>query len=225
MKNPHFDAVALLVPIPLGDIPQGWTVGPLSSVADVNALAIRKDKEPDEIHYIDIASVSPGKVDKVQTMAFFEAPGRARRIVRHGDIIWSTVRPNRKSFALILDPKANTIASTGFAVISGNKVPFTYLYQALTTEEFVGYLVNHATGSAYPAVLAGDFEKAEILIPTKDVLDQFHTATNPMYELKDCLERKIARLRSCRDLLLPKLISGELDLEHLDIDLGEPVTA
>jgi type I restriction enzyme S subunit len=124
-----------------------------------------------------------------------------------------------------MDPQENTIASTGFAVISGTKAPFTYLYQALTTEDFVGYLVNHATGSAYPAVLAGDFERAEILIPPKGVMDQYHVNTKGMYELKDRLERKNIRLRATRDLLLPKLISGQLDVEHLDIDVGEPVTA
>ena len=43
------------------------------------------------------SSVSPGKIDKIEAMLFVEAPGSARRIVKHGDIIWSTVRPNRRS--------------------------------------------------------------------------------------------------------------------------------
>lgn len=214
-----------LVSSPLGDIPQGWSLRPLSSIAQVNALSVKKGREPEDINYIDIASVSPGKIDAIQPMPYSDAPGRARRIVRHGDIIWSTVRPNRKSYSLIIDPLPNTIASTGFAVISGTSVPFTFLYQTVTTDDFVGYLVNHATGSAYPAVLAGDFEKAEILVPSDDLMNKFHEVTADLYALKDRLERKNLRLRATRDLLLPKLISGQLDVEHLDIEAGEPQAA
>lgn len=115
------------------------------------------------------------------------------------------------------------IVSTGFAVISGTKAPFSYLYHALTTEEFVGYLVNHATGSAYPAVNSGDFEKATILVPSQDVLAAFHEIVEPMFTAKHCMAEKNKRLRASRDLLLPKLISGKLDVEELDIDTGEPL--
>jgi len=183
----------------------------------VNALSIKKGQEPEEVNYVDIASVSTGEIDEVKVLSFSEAPGRARRIVRHGDIIWSTVRPNRKSYSLILNPLQNMIASTGFAVISGTKAPFTYLYHALTTDDFVGYLVNHATGSAYPAVNSGDFEKATILVPTDRLLSAFHETTSDMFLLKHSLHEKSHRLRQTRDLLLPKLISGQLDVEDLDI--------
>jgi type I restriction enzyme S subunit len=213
-----------LVDSALGKIPEGWKNLPLSQVADVNATSIKKGNEPGEVNYVDIASVSTGTIDEVRLLSFAEAPGRARRIVRHGDIIWSTVRPNRKSYSLVLNPLENMIASTGFAVISGTKAPFTYLYHALTTEDFVGYLVNHATGSAYPAVNSGDFEKANILVPSQDVLAAFHDATNGMFLLKYNLQEKNRRLCKTRDLLLPKLISGQLDVEDLDVETYEAIT-
>lgn len=213
-----------LVDSPLGKIPAGWKHQPLVSIADVNAQSIKKGQEPDEVNYVDIASVSTGKIDEVRLLPFAEAPGRARRIVRHGDIIWSTVRPNRKSYSLILNPLQDMIASTGFAVISGTKAPYTYLYHALTTDDFVGYLVNHATGSAYPAVNSGDFEKAQILVPSEDVMEEYNKITNEMFLLKHQLQVKNRNLRTTRDLLLPKLISGQLEVEDLDIETGETVT-
>lgn len=212
-----------LVDSPLGKIPEGWKVTTLGEVADVNALSIKKGKEPEEVNYVDIASVSTGTIDEIRLLPFSEAPGRARRIVRHGDLIWSTVRPNRKSYSLILNPLPNMIASTGFAVISGTRAPFSYLYHALTTEDFVGYLVNHATGSAYPAVNSGDFEKATILVPAQNVLAAFHEITEPMFLAQHCMAEKNKKLRQTRDLLLPKLISGQLDVEELEIDAGEPL--
>ena len=214
---------AKFVDSPLGKIPEGWKVEKLKNVAEVNARSIKKGNEPDSINYIDIASVSTGSVDAVQAMSFSESPGRARRIIRHGDIIWSTVRPNRKSYSLILNPLQNMIASTGFAVISGITAPYSYLYYALTTDKFVGYLVSNATGSAYPAVSSADFEKSAILIPSTNILQKFHEFVEPLLVSNHCFARKNTSLRTTRDLLLPKLISGQLDVEDLDIDTLEPL--
>ena len=110
----------------LGAIPKGWEVQKLKNVADVNRSSIRTGHEPTEIAYIDISSVSPGKIEAKITLPFSDAPSRARRLVRHGDIIWSVVRPNRRAFALIQHPAENLVVSTGFAVITAIQVPFTY---------------------------------------------------------------------------------------------------
>lgn len=203
----------------LGPIPEGWSLGRLSTVASVNELSIRPAEAPEVITYIDIASVSTGRIDAKTEIPFESAPGRARRIVRHGDTIWSTVRPNRRSYALVLQPETNLVVSTGFAVLSPRAVPFSYLYIATTTRDFADYLTNHATGSAYPAVNAKDFEAATILVPNNDVLNSFHGVTSGMFELARCLHDKNANLRATRDLLLPKLISGEINVEALEPEL------
>jgi type I restriction enzyme S subunit len=197
---------------PLGDIPQGWEVKKLVDVAEVNRAQINARNAPDELHYIDISSVSPGQVDAITTYAFPDAPGRARRIVRHGDVLWSCVRPNRRSHAQVMHPEPNTIASTGFAVLTATKVPFTFLYFATTTDDFVAYLTNNATGAAYPAVTATTFEKAGLLIPPPPLLKKFGEATIPMAEKIHTLQRQIQNLRRTRDLLLPRLLSGQVNI-------------
>ena len=154
-------------------------------------------------------------------ITFSEASSRARRVVKHGDLIWSTVRPNRKSYSLILNPIPNVIVSTGFAVITARKVSYTYLYHALTTDNFVGYLTNNATGSAYPAVNAGDFKTAQVLIPFDELLNKFHNIVVDILDQKQNLQQKNDNLRRTRDLLLPKLISGEIYIEDLDINTGD----
>lgn len=212
-----------LVDSPLGKIPEGWEVTTLGQVASINSQSIKKGNEPEQIHYIDIKSVSTGRINDTRSLPFSEAPGRARRVVRHGDTIWSTVRPNLKSYSIILDPPDDSIASTGFAVLTPNTIPFSFLYFATTTEEFATYLVNHASGSAYPAVNAKDFENAEFIVPPKPLAEQFHKLAGKMLVLAHRLLRKNENLRTTRDLLLPKLISGKLDVADLDIDMGELV--
>lgn len=205
----------------LGMIPEGWEVKKLGEVADINSASIKKGMEPSKINYIDISSVSTGNIDKIEPITFTEAPSRARRIVKHGDIVWSTVRPNRKSYSLILNPMDNLIVSTGFAVITPDKVPYTYLYHALTTDEFVGYLVNNSTGAAYPAVNSKDFQNAVILRPSNDILSEFHSKVEAVFELKHNFTVKNENLHRTRDLLLPRLISGEIDVSELDINVEE----
>lgn len=198
-----------------GLIPEGWRISSLGNVVSVNAHSIRAGNAPAEILYIDIASVVPGSVTQKQPYKFEDAPGRARRVVSHGDVIWSCVRPNRRSYALVLQPEPSLIASTGFAVLSAKTIPYSYLYFSVTTDDFVGYLTNHATGAAYPAVTASTFETAPILTPAKEVMNQFHAVVGPMLDLCETLKRKNANLRTTRDLLLPKLISGEFDVSQL----------
>ena len=199
----------------LGVIPEGWEVKELGDVAQINPDAIKPKSAPDEIHYIDIASVSPGQIDKAETMLFSNAPGRARRIVRSGDVLWSCVRPNRRSCAMIVEPRENTIASTGFAVLRAGAVSTHYLYQHVRADHFVSYLVNRATGAAYPAVKAADFKEAKIILPQRDILSDFDKAVAPMRSLIHRLDRKNANLRAQRDLLLPKLVSGEIDVSDI----------
>jgi type I restriction enzyme S subunit len=201
----------------LGMIPEGWEVVRLGEIAEVNKNSIKRGHEPDEIEYVDIASVSIGQIDHIETTAFTDAPGRARRIVKHGDIIWSTVRPNRRSYSIVLNPPVNMIVSTGFAVISSRRIPYTYLYYSVITDDFVNYLVGRATGSAYPAVSSGDFQNALILLPADELLSKFHEVIADLLDEKQNLFQRNANLRQTRDLLLPKLISGEVDVEGLEI--------
>ena len=205
-----------MIDSPLGPIPEGWEVTKLGKVASVNELSIKKNNEPAKIEYIDIKSVGTGFIEKTTSYSFQKAPGRARRIVRDGDTIWSTVRPNRKSYSLILDPAENLVASTGFAVLTPKEVPFTFLYHVVTTDEFVEYLVNHATGAAYPAVNAKDFSNADIVKPSDEVLALFNNAVESMYRYKHLLDKKNRNLRRIRDILLPRLVSGDLPVDMAD---------
>ena len=206
----------------LGLVPEGWGVVTLGQLAEVNARSVRRGAEPTEIRYVDISSVSTGSIDNKEQMLFADAPGRARRIVRDGDVIWACVRPNRKSYALVLNPEPNLLVSTGFAVLSPASAPSSFIYQCVTTDDFVSYLVNHAKGAAYPAVGAEEFENAKVLKPSDSLVTEFDRIAEPMMRLVAALQLKNINLRTTRDLLLPKLISGELSVENIEIAREAP---
>jgi type I restriction enzyme, S subunit len=190
-------------------VPEGWERKTLADVAEVNRQSLGSRYDGD-IEYVDIASVTPGQIDETTVYAFRDAPSRARRVVQHGDVIWSCVRPNRRSHAVIWQPSPNLIVSTGFAVITPKTLPTTFVYQATTTDVFVGLLENQARGAAYPAVVAGDFERAAILVPAKLLVDAFNDFAEPLLDQTNNLYAQNQKLRAARDLLLPRLMSGEI---------------
>ncbi len=193
----------------IAGVPKGWRCEKLQEVADINAISLNNGFQG-KIEYIDISSVTTGQINETTFYEFENAPGRARRVVRHGDIIWSCVRPNRESHAIIWHPHKNLIASTGFAVISPIEIPTSYIYQAITTKDFVGYLSNNARGVAYPAVTGKDFGSADILIPTHSLLEQFDEIVKPTMEQINVLKIQNNKLKEARDLLLPRLMNGEI---------------
>ncbi|NOE53822.1 restriction endonuclease subunit S [Vibrio cholerae] len=189
-------------------LPEGWRNMQLTDIAKVNQASLKKGFD-EKIEYIDISCVSTHSISDTTWYEFIDAPGRARRIVQHCDILWSCVRPNRRSHALVWEPHDRLIASTGFAVISATEVSPLFLYQSLTTNEYVGYLTNRAGGAAYPAVTARVFEESSILVPTKNLVEQYERQVQDTYTQINILRTQNIKLAQARDLLLPKLMSGE----------------
>ena len=204
--------------VPVVDgVPEGWDSSRLIEIADVNSSSISVKDQLESIRYVDISSVETGEIGDIEEITFDEAPGRARRKVKHGDVIWSCVRHNRRSYTLIWEPENNIIVSTGFAVLSAGSVPFSYLYFVTTTDDFVNHLTNQATGAPYPAVTAKDFEKATILRPDAETLASFDKLVLPILEQINTIKNHNKQLKQARDLLLPRLMSGALDVSRIAV--------
>lgn len=157
----------------LGDIPEGWEVKRLKYVCTYNDDVLSETIQKDwELEYVDIGNVSAEDgIQVTQMMPFRQAPSRARRIVRNGDILISTVRTYLKAIAPIIDPPDNMVASTGFAVIRP-----TYEFQspfasfALRLEGYINEIVARSVGVSYPAINASDL--VDIYVPLPPLPEQ-----------------------------------------------------
>lgn len=199
-------------------IPKGWHIAELKDLAAVNPSTISRRDHIEAILYVDVSSVNTCRIEEVTTYSRSEAPGRARRRVKHGDVIWSSVRPANRAYCLIYEPPENLIVSTAFAVIRPNLgTPFTFLFFAVTSNPFVDQMTVVAKGAAYPATSFDDFEKAKLLVPPDDLLTSFHENTEPLFGQKHLLQEQSKCLQRTRDLLLPRLISGKLSVDSIDI--------
>ena len=188
---------------------------PLGSIAGVNRRKVAPVPSGD-LRYIDISSVSLGGVEWPNVTSWDDAPSRARRGISQGDTIWSTVRPNRRSYALILDNDARLVASTGFAVLTPVEVGAAFLYEVTKRDEFVRYLESVAEGSAYPAVRAERFEQAAVPLPSSGRLEKFESVAMPIRERAHAAAVESRSLAQLRDTLLPKLMSGEIHVRDAE---------
>lgn len=196
----------------IDDVPTGWEQRTLGDVVTTNPESYKSGKLPEILNYIDISSVSTGNIDSKTEMAAADAPGRARRRAQDGDVIWSNVRPNLRAYALVTDPAENDVFSTGFTVLRSNLLNPWIMYCFVTSNAFVDHLVNHATGTSYPAVRPEDFEKAEIMVPTPALLDEFGDYCRPHFQQIAKLQAQSRQAANARDLLLPRLMDGRIEV-------------
>ena len=153
----------------LGEVPERWEVKPLKFTATINDDALLENTDPDfEFDYVDIGSVDYVEgISSTETIIFENAPSRARRIVKSGDTIVSTVRTYLRAIASIGEFDKPLIVSTGFAVIRPKTVYAGFLAYALKASLFVQAIVARSVGVSYPAVNASDVGNIFVPVPSK----------------------------------------------------------
>jgi type I restriction enzyme S subunit len=154
----------------LGEIPEHWGVLRLKYIATINDEALPETTDPDyEFNYVDIGSVDAAKgIVATETYRFEDAPSRARRIVRDGDTIISTVRTYLRAIVAIREPVENMIVSTGFAVVRPRTLDASFLSYALRSPFFVETVVSRSTGVSYPAINAPEVGNIGVTLPSLD---------------------------------------------------------
>jgi type I restriction enzyme S subunit len=138
-------------------------------VATINDDTLPESMDPDwELEYIDIGNVEAGAgITGKATYRFEDAPSRARRCVRHGDVIVSTVRTYLQAIAPIVDPPANLIVSTGFAVVRPmqGKLDSGFCRYVLSDPGFLAEVERRSVGVSYPAINASDLAAIPVACP------------------------------------------------------------
>lgn len=119
--------------------------------------------------YVDISSIDRGLklITTAPEIIGAKAPSRARKEIRKGDVLVSTVRPNLNAVAIVPPELDRQIASTGFCVLRTipSAIEGKYLYYFTITPDFVGILSTKVRGAHYPAVSDSDVKKIKVPLP------------------------------------------------------------
>jgi type I restriction enzyme S subunit len=199
-----------------------WPSRRIEEIAQVNPESLT-DSTPlgQFFRYIDISAISAGKVRLPDgSMSFGDAPSRARRIVRKGDVLFSTVRPYLQGFAIVESQVPDLVCSTGFAVIRlADEVDGRFMLEALFSESVSRQTQARLVGSSYPALNEGDVRNIRIPWPSaleRQKIASILTTIRRQIDILEDLKQGHSRLKHG---LMQKLLSGDIEVpERLGTD-------
>jgi restriction endonuclease S subunit len=224
-RFPGFEDVKL-VDSPLGMIPEGWEVVSTRDAIDIKPRThVPKEGEK--------PFVSMGAVP-TNTMLIDEAEIESRTKnsgskFKNGDTLFARITPcleNGKTAFVNFLPSDEDVAcgSTEFIVLRSETVIPEFVYLLARSDEFRDIAIKSMSGATgRQRVREACFDQFYFAHPTATLLEQFQDVANPLFRSVFTLAKKNHNLRTTRDLLLPKLISGKLDVEDLDINVSKPL--
>lgn len=196
-----------MVDSPLGKIPEGWkarTFGDLFQIRYGKTLPIKHISSDGDYPVY-------GAGDIIGYYNTYVAPEKVTLVTCRGNGSGTVWRTRSRAFVTNNSLMIYPLEQRGYL-----KYHFIYL------------LLKHSnvrsaiSGSAQPQITIDSLNSVCAICPPKEVVDQFSELTFSLFELEDILTTQDSFLRQTRDLLLPRLISGQLDVSELDIEIGEP---
>ncbi len=168
-----------------------WPKVTLGDCIEINDSTYSPKEAWSFFNYLDTGNITENCISEIQHLktGIDTIPSRARRKVRSGDIVYSTVRPNQKHFGYLKKVPENFLVSTGFSVIRGiSSVACTdYIYWFLAQSHIVDYLhtIAEHSASAYPSIRPTDIESLTLRLPP---ISEQHAIAHILGTLDDKIE-------------------------------------
>lgn len=178
-----------------------WKQRKLGEAGDFNP----KCSLPKKFEYVDLESVDDTRLVSHRTEYIDNAPSRAQRLAKSGDIFYQTVRPYQKNnFLFNIADSREYVFSTGYAQIRpyGNS---EYLMTLIQGKEFVRKVLNNCTGTSYPAINSKDLEKISIFIPKINEQERIGNLFQKIDKLITLNQRNLDNLKNMKQTLLNKM--------------------
>lgn len=210
---------------PLDKIPNDWKVGIIKDINDVKggyAFKSKDLKENGKFGIIKIKNIQAGNIDTNMCQYIDEklAQKASDFKLNAGDILIAMtgaqvgkvgIMPQTKQVYYLNQRVAKFIPNKDFIINN------QYLAIYTQTEKFNIQINNIASGAAQPNISASQIENIEILVPKAEIISAFENFINPNLKEAQILKNKNENLKQTRDLLLPRLISGEINVESMEI--------
>lgn len=192
----------------LGLIPEGWDIQPLYDIAEVTYGHPFKASQFNEDGVgLGIVRIRDIKAGEVKTYTSEE--GKPKHLIENGDILIGM----DGQFHMGKWAGGQAWLVQRVARFRPKKIGRYFLF--LSLERPIKHLENTIVGTTVAHLSAKDLQELHVVMPEKAVLDAASAFLEPIYDLEMKLRRKNANLRAQRDLLLPKLISGEIDVSDI----------
>ena len=200
-----------------GWVPKGWQVTNMHQMVETVSKTYNL-KEVDEVIFLNTSDIESGQVLHNEYSQTIGLPGQAKKTIKKGDILYSEIRPQNKRYAFVDFDAEEYVVSTKLMVLRAKEGIEPLLpYFLLTQEETVNELqrvAEHRSGT-FPQITYKELSKVLTVLPREAELVTLFVEQylKPSYAKKASLTQQNTQLTKIRDTLLPKLISGEIQLD------------
>ena len=200
---------------PLRDIPRGWELKRVPECVDISPRVVvpRDGEKP----FVPMGCLSN---DSMLITDIESREGNSGAKFQNGDTLFARITPclenGKTGFAQFL-PDADAVAcgSTEFIVLRSRTLTPEFVYCLARSDEFRGVAIKSMSGATgRQRVQEQCFNDFQIAQPPRALLDRFSAIVAPSFRLIYKLHLQIQNLRPTRDLLLPRLLSGQLELQQ-----------
>jgi type I restriction enzyme, S subunit len=209
-----------LVESPVGLVPEGWRVTTAGEVFEVvlGGTPSRKKSEywaGGTVPWVTSTRVNDLRVLEPSELITLEALGscNAKVMPRRTTLIAITGATLGQVSALEIEACANQ-SVVGVFDPDGALSEYVYLWFKVN----IGSVISHASGSAQQHINKGTVSSTQLALPSHPVIDEFKALAGPTFDLIGELLASRAHLAAIRELLLPKLVTGQIDVSRLDLD-------
>lgn len=199
----------------LGEIPEDWEVVNIGELGQLDPENLGSTTSLDyEFNYVSLEQIERGILLGTTKTIFRNAPSRARRVLKKGDILVSTVRPNLMSHYFIQHEVNYLICSTGFSVIRffEEKLCPGYLYQHLFSSVINNQIEMLISGSNYPAINSGDVKQLKVQIGSVEEQTAIATILSDMDDEIQALAQHLSKTRQIKQGMMQELLTGRTRL-------------
>lgn len=214
--EPYKSSGGEMVDSELGEIPKGWEVGNLNQIAELQKKNKKPFENPDTIyHHYSLPEFDSGKMPSKE---LGEKILSSKYQVLEHSILVSKLNPRIPRIWTIIKPNYNSICSTEFQVLKPlEDVFFPFVNCLCSSDGYINSIQSKVTGtsSSHQRVNPKDIINYEMVLPPLSIVNQFYDSVYDSLNLIDDNRKENQELTNLRDTLLPKLISGELEVAEV----------
>lgn len=199
----------------LGMIPEGWKVGRLDEIADVVGGSTPSKAKPEYYTQKGIAWLTPK--DLSNHPAVYTSRGEiditeegynstSTKLMPKGTILFTSRAP----IGYISIAQNDICTNQGFKSLVPKKAGTCFLYCFL--KYVTPVIENKSTGSTFKEASGSLMKSLQVIIPEQNVFEEFEAIVSPLFARIESLEKENSRLSLLRDTLLPRLMSGEIEV-------------
>ncbi|MGV6975504.1 restriction endonuclease subunit S [Bacillus toyonensis] len=220
--EPYKSSGGEMVESELGEIPKGWSVCKLDEFVESISNSIKKKEQP-LARFLNTSDILNGEIMHKELDEVANMPGQAKKLIQTGDILYSEIRPKNKRHAYINFDSDEYVVSTKLMVLRVNETVYSskVLYQWLASDTVINQFQQLAEdrSGTFPQITFSTIGHYKFAIPPIDIKDKLFNPLELTLDKRLNLMNENKKLAELRDTLLPKLLSGEIEIsDELVVD-------